>query len=579
MQLVRIVKKFRIILSKHQRIRVFELSILMVVGAVLELCSVTLILPFMEAVLDPQTVMNNRFVDSITRILGIRSYRTFLVFLALILALIYIIKNAFLLFNMNVQNRFVYNNQFETQKKLLHDLLLRPYEFFLGIDSGEILRVITNDTSLTYSLLTNVLMFFSEMVVSIALVVSIFIMAPFITVVMAAVLLVVVLIIMSIIRPFLERASLKSQGAYSSMNKWLLQAIQGIKEIKIMRKEGFFEEEYNKAGRVYVRMNRQTTTLSQMPRFIIEAASMSSFLVTISYMIYKGMDLERVIPILSAIAMAAIRILPSINRISSCMSAMAAYEPYLDKMIENLKEVSISDDNNSWQQEGFIQRLKNTFGFYNICYSYPSGNGYVFNYATMMIEKGQSIGIVGASGAGKTTAIDILLGLLRPQNGSVIVDGKEIFMDWKGWLSQVGYIPQSIFILDGSIRANVAFGISDDRVDDDAVWKALEEAALLDYVKALPDKLDTELGERGVRLSGGQRQRIGIARALYFNPSVLFFDEATSALDGDTESAIMESINSLQGTKTLVIIAHRISTIEKCDHIFRVENGSVIRER
>lgn len=579
MQLVRIISKFRRILSRHQKMRIVELSVLMVLGAVLEMVSVTLIMPFMEAVLDPRKVMDNRYVANLTQSMGIRSYRTFLVFLALLLALIFIVKNAFLLFNLNIQNRFVYNNQFATQRKILHDLLQRPYEFFLSIDSGEVLRVITNDTAMTFSLLTHVLMFFSEMTVSTVLIITIFVMSPFVTIAMATVLLVVVLLIMNTVRPFLESASIENQGAYASMNKWLLQSIQGIKELKIMEKEEFFEDEYNKSGMMYVKMNRRTTTLSQMPRFIIEATAMSSFLVTIAFLIYKGMDLVKVIPILSAIAMAAIRLLPSVNRISTCMSAMASYEPYLDKMIENLRGVSFYSKNTCRPKKNVIRRLKESFGFSDICYKYPSGNNYVLKDATIEIIKGQSIGIVGASGAGKTTAIDILLGLLEPQSGRVIVDGIDIVIDWEGWLSQVGYIPQSIFILDGSIRDNIAFGISGDLVDDKAVWKALEEAALFDFVKSLPDGLDTELGERGVRLSGGQRQRIGIARALYANPSVIFFDEATSALDSETEAAIMESINSLQGTKTLVIIAHRLSTVEKCDHIYRVENGSVVREK
>lgn len=197
----------------------------------------------------------------------------------------------------------------------------------------------------------------------------------------------------------------------------------------------------------------------------------------------------------------------------------------------------------------------------------------------MVIPVGKSIGIVGASGSGKTTAIDILLGLLPPQAGNVLVDGVDIRKNYGCWLAHLGYILQMIFMLDDTIRANVAFGISDKEVDDAQVWKALEEAQLKEFVQSLPDGLDTTIGERGVRLSGGQRQRIGIARALYMDPDLLIFDEATSALDNETEAAIMDSINALHGRKTLVIIAHRLTTIEECDIVYRVEHGKIKKER
>ena len=199
----------------------------------------------------------------------------------------------------------------------------------------------------------------------------------------------------------------------------------------------------------------------------------------------------------------------------------------------------------------------------------------MLDHASMLVKKGEAIGIIGASGAGKTTVVDILLGLLKPRFGKVLIDGTDIEMDMDGWLSQVSYIPQSIFMLDGTVRQNVAFGIADDEIDEERVWISLKEAALDDFVKKLPDGLDTWLGERGIRVSGGQRQRIGIARALYTDPTILFFDEATSALDNDTEAAIMDSINNLQGTKTIIIIAHRLSTIQNCNKVYKIEDGRI----
>ena len=580
MQIIRILKKFRSILSRHQKFRIIELAILMVFGGFLEMMSVSLILPFMSAVMEPEKMMKNKIVAFVCEMFDLHSYRTFLVLLAFVLAFLFILKNVFLLFQLNIQNRFISNNQFSVQCRLLHNFINRPYEFFLGVDSGEVLRVINNDTGGTFTLLSNLMMFFSELVVSATLIVTIFIISPVVTLGMAAMLIVMVILIMLVLRPILTRATKKSQQANAAMSKWLLQSIQGIKELKIMRREEFFEEEYNKNGQVSVRMQRKTMTLGQIPRFMLEAVSMSSFLIVIGIMIYKGVDMEEVIPILSVVAMAAIRLLPSANRISLCMSQMASGEPYLDKMIENLQEVSSYVDGDALEEQpGAVGRLDKEFGFTNVKYRYPSGDKDVLTDASMTVKTGESVGIVGASGSGKTTAVDILLGLLRPREGKVCVDGTDIRLDMDSWLSQIGYIPQMIFMLDGSIRENVAFGVPEDEVDDEKVRQALKDAALIDFVDSLSNGLDTQLGERGVRLSGGQRQRIGIARALYTDPSILFFDEATSALDNETEAAIMDSINSLHGTKTMVIIAHRLTTIEGCDHIFRVQDGEIVRER
>lgn len=580
MQILRVVKKFRQILNRRQKVKIVELVILMVIGGFLEMCSVSLILPFMETVLEPDKIMSQKIVIELCGMLGIRHYRTFLVFLALLLASIYIIKNVFLIIEFNIQNRFIYSNQFEIQKRLLHNYVQRPYEYFLDANMGEILRVINTDTRYTFILLANMIQFFTELIVSFALVITVFVITPLVTVIMSIMILILLLLIMAVVRPIMRKNSIRSQKKEAIMNRWLMQSIYGIKEIKVTKKENYFEEEFCKNGLEFQKMNCQNITLSIVPRYLIEAVSMSSFLLVIAFILYKGALLEDIIPILSVVAMAAIRLLPSANRISQCMGSMAQNEPYLDKMIENLKEVHNytgfeNNDTNTVQ----IGRLDKAFGLNDIQYKYPTGEKNVLEKATLEIKKGETVGIVGSSGSGKTTTIDLLLGLLRPQDGCVVVDGTDISLDKEGWLSQIGYIPQSIFMLDGSIRENVAFGVPVGEVDEKAVVEAIRDAALLEFVESLPEGLDTKIGERGVRLSGGQRQRIGIARALYTNPSILFLDEATSALDNETEAEIMDAINKLHGNKTIVIIAHRLSTIEGCDHVFRVENKGIYLER
>ena len=579
MTIIRVVRKFSSILTSHQRLRIFQLTIMMIIGGLLEMLSVSLMLPFINAVMNPKAMMQNEIIQYICELLNIESYRTFLVLAALTLAVAYIIKNIYLVVQLGVQYRFVYNNMFTIQARLLRSYLSRPYEYFLNINSGEVIRIISNDTTETFNLLISVLSFFSEIIVSITLAVTIFAIAPVMTMGMAIILIIMIAVILMIIRPILSKAGVSLQYSYAQTNQWMMQSIQGIKELKIMHSENFFAENFEKFGRMSARSKYQYSALSIVPRFLIEAISLSSFFIMVAVMIYRGSELETLIPMLSAVAMAAIRLLPSANRIASAMADIAYREPMLDKTIENLNDIMETDKEGIIEQSGDIQDLNKEIRMEGVYYQYPTGDRDILQNASMTISKGMSVGIVGPSGAGKTTAVDILIGLLAPCKGRVFVDGTDIETDMNGWISHIGYIPQSIFMLDGSIRDNVAFGVETGDVDDEKVWEAIKDAALDEYVERLPDKLDTEIGERGIRLSGGQRQRIGIARALYFDPSVLVFDEATSALDNETEKAIMGSINKLYGKKTMIIIAHRLSTIENCDIVYRVEEQKIEVER
>ena len=621
MSVIRIIKKFRSILSRHQKLRILELGVLMLIGAVFESMSVSLIVPFMNAVMEPEKTMQKPYVQIICRIFDLHSPRTFLVVLAVILAALYIVKNVFLLFENNIQYRFVYGNMFAMQRQILANFIRRPYEDFLSVNSGEVIRIISSDTSQVFTLLTQLLGMFTELVVSVALVIATFVIAPTITLCIAVLLIALMLLINYVLKPILHQAGVNNQKSAAAMNSWLMQSIQGIKELKVQRKEEYFQENYDRAGTIYVSSLRKNYVLSAVPRFMLEAISMGAFFIIVALMIYKGADLNTVVPMLSAVAMAAVRLLPSVNRISGALASISYTEPMLDKLIENLKAISgseeislaagdlkaktearteeaegsaISDGNaNRPADTGAggtaetgadsvgtaFPRLSRAITVEDVVYHYPKSDKNVLEHANLTITPGESVGIVGQSGAGKTTLVDIILGLLRPASGRVAIDGVDIRTDNRAWLAQIGYIPQMIFMLDGTIRDNVAFGEDAEDIDDADVWAALREASMEDFVKSLPDGLDTQLGERGVRISGGQRQRIGIARALYTNPSVLIFDEATSALDNETEAAIMDSINHLHGTKTMIIIAHRLTTIEGCDHVYRVEGGKIRQER
>lgn len=584
MILLQVIQKFRRILSKHQKFRIFEMAVLMIFGGILETCSVSLILPFMEAAVNPDEMMLRPYMILISDWIHINSPQKLLVLIAIILALLYILKNAYLLFEYHIQYRFVYGNMFEMQKRLLDNFIHRPYEYFLGVNSGEIIRIVNVDTPTAFNSLLTVLNLVTESVVFCMLIITVFYIAPAVTLMITGLLLIMMICINRFIKPVLKNAGIENQRAGAGMNKWLLQSIQGIKELKVMNRESFFQANYDFYGRQYVRALQRKELLNIMPRFLLEAVSMASMFIVLAFLIYQGEDLQNIVPVISAVAMAAVRLLPSVNRISGAMASLAYGEPMLDKLIENLSDMCEKEETfqkmNSKRKDfaecSQFERFSEKITLKEISYHYPDVKKNVLDQVYAEILKGESVGIAGSSGSGKTTAADIILGLLQPQNGQVLADGTDIRCIRRKWLEQTGYIPQMIFMLDDSIRANISFGTPDDKVSDREIWRALEEASLADFVRELPEGLDTQIGERGVRLSGGQRQRIGIARALYRNPEVIIFDEATSALDNDTELAIMDSIHKLHGKKTLIIIAHRLTTIEMCDRIYRVENGRII---
>ncbi len=326
-------------------------------------------------------------------------------------------------------------------------------------------------------------------------------------------------------------------------------------------------------------MARNYAVLNNSPRLLIETVFIVSVLSFLIIYIKGGGNVGAIVETIATFAVAAIRILPSVNRINTYITEIAYNQPCLDFVYENLQEGMKTDAMLAERKANSqVEKLKleDKIELNHISFHYPDSDKAIFKDAHMVVPKGKSVGIIGASGAGKSTIVDVLLGLLHSQEGEITCDGVNIFRNYESWLAQVGYIPQSIYLIDESIRDNIAFGIDADKIDEKRLWEVLEEAQLKEFIEELPKGLDTTIGDRGVRLSGGQRQRIGIARALYNDPEILVFDEATSALDNDTEAAVMEAINSFHGKKTMIIIAHRLNTIEKCDIIYKVENEKLI---
>ena len=556
--------------------------VLMIIAGLFETVSVSLILPFMDIVEKPEKSMKKWYIRMICDLFNVNTAQSMIIILALGLAILYVIKNAFIIFEINIQQEYVSDVMYFIKSNLMERLLQKPYEYYIKLNTGKILTIMNGHMINITDMLGRFLSMLGEFVTSVMLIVMLFIVTPKISLLMGVLLGFILLMVLKVIRPILKRASNNNQAASDAMYKWVMQAIEGIKEVKILNSESFFLKNYKKSGRIFADTTCKYMVLSNTPRSFIETAVMSSFFIVVAIFIAVGNNLSNMIPVISMIAMAAVRLLPAANRISTAMGSIVFTEPFIDDVIELADNLEKTKDMNPASIIPKPMSEKTEFdriSVKDVTYHYPDTDSNVLESVSLDIQKGDSIGIVGSSGAGKTTVMDVMLGLLVPQFGDILYDNKKILENYSEWISLVGYIPQRIFVTDDTIRANVAFGIEDDEIDDKRVWRALRDAALEEFVKGLPDGINTPIGERGMRLSGGQIQRIGIARALYRKPQILFLDEATSALDNDTEEAIIDSITRLKGQVTLIIIAHRLTTIESCDHVFRIEDGKAVPER
>ena len=576
------IRKLNHILSSSQKKAVVGLGVMILIGGILETVGISAILPLVQAVIDREGMLENETVHTVLGWFGFvlteENFNQFILMLLGMIIGIIVVKNLFILVLTYVQARFVNNNQFRTVSYMLEEYLNRPYEFYLNADIPTVFRLVDSDVPKVFTILMEYIQLASEAVVALFICIFLLVVDPFMTLVIGGILVVMTFLIIRVMKPTLNAMGLKSQKVQSRMGKWRLQSIYGIKDVKILHREAFFARNFRKYSQIAGEVTSKYAVLNNIPRLLLETICMSAILGYIGVFILSGGDMTEMIAQIAAFGYAATRLIPSVNRLNGHMTNIAFFQPSLDYVYEN---VDFSD----YTKYGEYQNredpnaapipVKGEIRLNHIDYTYPHSSRPVLKDAMMRIPIGKSVGVMGPSGAGKTTAIDILMGLLKVQNGTITCGGKNVFDNYPSWLSNIGYIPQSIFLTDDPLRENIAFGVEPDQIDDARVWAVLEEAQMKEFVEQMPEGLNTSVGDRGVRLSGGQRQRIGIARALYHNPEILVFDEATSALDTDTETAIMEAIESFHGRKTMIIIAHRLRTIENCDIIYTVDQCKI----
>lgn len=571
------------ILNRKQKKRAVIVVISIVIGAMFELLGVSAFLPFVQVLLTPDVIMNNSFIRPIIVFFHISDATELMILLGIALALLYIVKNAYLMLSYYIRCSYSAGIQKELSLSLLKSYLSRPYAYFLNVNSGEVIRGCNEDVAGVYTILFHCFTLISEILTICAIGVYLFYVDATIAVGALLLMFAIMFILIFLFRPVMKKLGRKFMEAKALRNKALLQTIQGVKELYVMQRKELFLDDYGDASESVKKVQRKSEFINWCPDRIIEGLCISGMILIVVGRLAMGGDVTAYVPKLATFAMAAFKIMPSVSKVSSRVTGIVYFRPMLEHVYSIVQDARAYEReneqyvNNELDSKSDKIEFKDIVSVKNVQWKYEGQNKPILENVTLDIHKGESVALIGMSGAGKTTLADVILGLLKPQKGSVYMDGTDVYTIPKKWAKVIGYVPQSVFLIDDTIRNNVAFGVKE--IDDDFIWKTLELAQLKKFVEELPDGLDTIVGERGVKLSGGQRQRIAIARALFNEPQILVLDEATASLDNDTEDAVMEAIDALQGQITMIIVAHRLSTIRNCNTIYEVNSGEAVKRQ
>ena len=587
-----ILRKINYIFSAKQKIQSVLLCIGLFIGALFELAGVSLITQLVSIVTDPGKIHTNALLKGVYDAFNMKDDRQFFLTLVIGLIIVYLVKNAYLLWINYVQYTFIYNNQLRLSGRLIDCYLKKPYTYHLDKNSAEMVRNVMLDSERFFQMLLSVFLMLSEFLISALLCIYLLTVDWFITVSVAVILGIFTGLYLLLFKNKAREYGKENQIYDGKMHQSINQALGAVKDIKILHREKYFVDAFCGYGKKKMHAVRNNNVLGQAPKYVIETVCIGAILLVLVFKIYRGEDLGSMITQLAAFAVAAFKLLPSVSKINNFANLIIFLKPSVDliyrdiKDTEDMKNFELADadgatdhavdagtDKKADTEKSGTEATEITIR--NLSYRYPHTEKDVLKNVSLSIPLGYAVGLMGPTGAGKSTLADVILGILTPTEGSVCYGSMNVHEHPIKWSRKLAYIQQSIYLADETIRNNVAFGIDDEKIDEDKVWEALEEAQIKDFVKSLPEGLDTMVGERGVRLSGGQRQRIGIARALYDDPEILVLDEATSALDNETETAVMEAIDNLMGRKTLIIIAHRLTTLRNCQLIFKVEGGNV----
>ena len=571
-------KRIYSILDKKQKKDFFVLVAIMFIASIFESFSLSLLIPAVSLILDDSIALDNETLKTILSCFNLNDRKQFILLFIVILLIMYFLKNLFLYFQCNVQNNYVYNNRAKFFQKIYSEYLCKDYSFFIKNQSGDIVRTIYNDVFNFFSALSSFITIITQLLLLSVMLIMLLFIQPFITILASALLIVQALIINFILEPKLVKKGRVNNENVGKFYSNIIQTIECIKEIKVFNKEDYFIKKTNNLSKSVSETDKKYTIFATIPKLFFETFTVCAIIIILGILVYIDYDVKNILPILSVFGVATIRFLPAINLISASINNISYYKTNVDNVInlahENMffsKEdykIIESDTNNSIEFKRFIYVKDLTFSY--------NSNALIFDKTSITIEKNSCIGIIGKSGVGKSTFVDLLLGLIKPNSGKILCDEVCIEDNYNEWLKLIGYIPQNTCLINDSILKNIAFGINENDMDIGKVEQAIKDSQLADLIKKLPNGINTNIGERGVLLSGGQRQRIGIARAIYNDPKILIFDEATSALDNKTEEDVINAINSFKNKKTMIIIAHRLTTLKSCDKVYKIENKRLV---
>lgn len=568
------VKKVWSVLQPVQRRSAILLLGLMGIGMALETLGIGLVIPAIALFTQDDIAGSYPVLRPILNFFGNPDHKALVTGGMLLLLGVYLIKNLFLAFLTWRQTRFTYLVGAQLSQDLFAVYLRQPYTFHLQRNSAILLRNVYNEVSVFMGAITAFMTMITESLVVFAICVMLIVIEP------TSALMVIVVVgfaaggFYHFTRGQIKRWGLARQYHEGLRIQHLQQGLGGVKDVILLGRETDFLEQYRIHNTKSARIVQMMITLKQMPRLWLELLAVGGLVAMVLVMLGQGREMGAILPVLGFFAVAVFRLMPSANRILGAVQGVRYDLPVINTLSEELNLGVPGREKNNQIGGAFRSVLE----LRSVTYKYETAVGPSIHDLSLTIGHGESVGFIGASGAGKSTLVDIVLGLLQPSSGTVYVDGKDIQESLRNWQDQIGYVPQTIYLTDDTLRRNVAFGLADEVIDERAIWKAIRAAQLEELVSELPEGLDTQVGERGIRLSGGQRQRIGIARALYHDPAVLVLDEATSSLDEKTEHGVMQAVQALHGAKTIIIVTHRLSTVEHVDRLYRMEKGRIVEE-
>ncbi|MGF1584838.1 MAG: ABC transporter ATP-binding protein [Bacteroidales bacterium] len=581
------IKKILRLLHAGDKIKLVLLLMMMLLAALLEVVGIGMIPVFISIIAVPDTVLEIEWLMPIWEMFGIENSGDLLVYGSIFLIVVFILKNTYILFYNYIQTRFIFLRLTSIASNLFKLYMYAPYEFHLKRNSAELLRNITNETMhLVNGVLYNLLKIAKDLVLITAIFGMLLWLEPVISIVVFLLLGGGGALFIMVIRERIRKYGQLAQKERANMIRSVNEGLGGFKDARVLGREKWFYKRFFTNIKSFSKAQIFSDIASLANKPVTETIAISGLLFIALLLYWQGRGIESVIPVMTLFGAATLRLMPAIQEMMKAFTTLKYFIFSIDPIYNDTMELKgearnyHNRSNKNAQDPGLLIKgsklnFKNEIQFDEASYRYPQSDVEAVKNLTISIPKGYAVGFVGPSGAGKTTLVDMLLGLLEPQHGRITVDNINIHNDISAWKENIGYIPQFIFLADNTIRRNIAFGLPDHEIEEEKLQNAIKAAQLDELVNSLPEGIDTIIGERGTRLSGGQRQRIGIARALYNDPRVLIMDEATSALDNITERYVINAIERLKGERTIVMIAHRLTTVEKCDHLYFMQNGQI----